>query len=117
MNYSARIAKEINHPFRFSFQSLYGLCLFVSGLERDVNKINIGYLPPSSEDFWNVFIFGVVSLWINPKFSEKHLYQFKQSLANAKKSNYKWMEMQLLDLIAKIEKTESKEALKLKRIK
>ena len=115
MNYSARIAKEVNHPFRFPFQSLYGLCLFVSGLERDANRINLGYLPPSSEDFWNVFVFGIVLYWTNPSTSHKSLTYLKKSLTNVRKSNYKWMEMQLLDLITKIEKTESKEALELKK--
>ncbi len=114
-DYSLKISKDINHPFRFSFQSLYGLCQFVSGMERDVNRINIGYLPPSSIDFWNIFIYAVVLYWINPKLSDKSLPYLKKSLVNVKRSNYKWQEMQLLDLIAKIEKTESKDALKLKK--
>jgi SNF2 family DNA or RNA helicase len=113
--YSAKISMDSRHRFCSPFKSLYGFCLFISRAEKDVNRIALGYLPPSTVSFWDNFINGIVIFWMNPKSAVKCLPQLKKTLTLAKESEYKWMEMQLLDLISKIEKTESKEAEKLKQ--
>jgi SNF2 family DNA or RNA helicase len=114
-DYSTKIAKNKGHLFSSSFQSLSGLCQFVSGIERDPNRISLGYQTKIYPDFWESFVYSMVRFWTNPKYAEKTIPELAKNLTLARTSGYKWMEMQLLDLIAKIGNTESKEALKLKK--
>ena len=114
-DYSAKIAKNKGHLYSAAFQSLNGLCQFVSGIERDPNRLSLGYYNKVYPNFWESFVFSLVLLWTNPKYADKTIPALARNLSFAKTAGYKWMEMQLLDLIAKIGKTESMDALKLKK--
>lgn len=114
-DYSAKIAKNKGHAYSTAFQTLNGLCQFVSGIERDPNRLSLGYYNKVYPNFWESLVFSLVLLWTNPKYADKTIPALARNLSFAKTAGYKWMEMQLLDLIAKIGKTESMEALKLKK--
>ncbi|MBK8398721.1 MAG: DEAD/DEAH box helicase [Leptospiraceae bacterium] len=115
LEYSEKISKDTKHPFRSAFLALYGLCQFVSRMETDPYKINFGYISSTTISFWELFPYAISLYWVNPRKIEQLLPYLQKSRSLAKKSGYKWMEMQLLDLIAKIEKSDHSPALILKQ--
>ncbi|GEM_PF-2620540 len=114
LDYSRKIASDAKHPFYLPFFHLHTLTLFISGAESYT-------IPVSSRlnilNYWNVMMYAFLLLWMKPENAAGSLPALKKMLKLSEKMKYKWIEMQMHDLIWNIEKNETSHssALKLKK--
>ncbi len=107
LDYSRRVLADSSHPFYLSFSLLHNLCVYISGLETD--KILMPGMVPEV-NYWNIIIYAFVLLWVKPENAAGPLPAVKKMLKLSEKAGYKWIEMQLNNLLDIVENNEKNKA-------
>jgi len=101
LDYSKKIASDDSHPFYYPFHHLHALCVFISGMGKEIilDKVHV-------INYWNMILYAFLFLWVKPERASSALPGLKKMLKLSEKSGYKWIEMQINNLMNYIEKNE-----------
>ena len=99
--YCDLLLNSFNNPYRENFVEFKKLIQYISGAKTEKNMITYNVYAIDSKNFWYFLSLGMSILWIDTKPSDAFLNQLNSKVELAKDRGYKWIEMQLSDLVAK----------------
>jgi hypothetical protein len=114
--YSKNISTNKTHPYKTLFESFYYFCQFISGNNVDKSKLICFKKPGDYDiDFWNVYSSVFIDYMAHKEKAEHNIPVLEKLLDKVRSCGYQWMEMQVLDLIKKLKRKESKEAIAIQK--